>query len=90
MFHSKDGLFFCALGQGAVRIIKTSDGKWPYTRSTDKVNEAETNITCDVTLEENEWASVVCSVSQDGETYERWMQARRFHGTDLPVEKGSK
>ena len=28
----------------------------------------------------NEWASIVCSVSQLGETGERWNQAQDFHG----------
>lgn len=36
-----------------------------------------------IVLTENEWASVVCSVSGDGENGERWMQARKFHGTPL-------
>ncbi|HWE75050.1 MAG TPA: hypothetical protein VG328_17955 [Stellaceae bacterium] len=27
-----------------------------------------------------EWASIVCSVSRDGETGERWEQAQLFHG----------
>lgn len=27
-----------------------------------------------------EWASIVCSVSKDGETRERWIEAQEFHG----------
>ena len=75
MFHSKDGLFFFRLQpQGEVRIIKSTDGRLPD----------ETNTAWAVTLTENEWASVVCSVSDAGENHARWMRARRFHGTDLP------
>ncbi len=70
MFHARDGLFFQAVG-GSVRVIKTSDGHEP--------NGA--NVVCDVTLPENEWASVVCSVSAVGETAGRWREARVFHGT---------
>lgn len=69
MFHARNGLFFQATGQGNVCIIKTNDGKEPYSRSfpyySDKV---ETNIVCDVTLSKDEWASVVRSVSEGGET----------------------
>ena len=77
MFHLKDGLFFVRLNDtGEVRIIKTRDGKMP---------DPDTNPPeWAVTLAENEWASVVCSVSADGEDHARWMHARRFHGTDLP------
>lgn len=84
MFHSRNGLFFHATGQGNVRIIKTSDGKEPVSCLAADPDRVETNIVCDVTLPENEWASVVCSVSKDGETASRWDQARRFHGNEIP------
>lgn len=87
MFHSRNGLFFQATGQGNVCIIKTSDGKEPYSRSFPDSDKVETNIVCDVTLPENEWASVVCSVSAGGEDHARWMRARRFHGTELPFSE---
>lgn len=78
MFHSRDGLFFQREGSGSVRIIKTSDGKEP------REDTNSTNILFMLVLAENEWGSVVCSVSKAGEDYARWMRARRFHGTDLP------
>lgn len=78
MFHSRDGLFFARDHTGCVRIIKTSDNKNP------REDTEGTNILFMLVLGENEWASVVCSVSKDGEDYARWMRARRFHGTDLP------
>lgn len=31
-------------------------------------------------IPENVWASIVCSVSKEGETGERWDAARKFHG----------
>lgn len=85
MFHSRNGLFFQATGQGNVAIIATNDGKEPFTRSHANSDKVDTNIVCNVTLPENEWASVVCSVSKDGETASRWNQARRFHGTEIPI-----
>jgi putative heme degradation protein len=36
-----------------------------------------------VRLAENEWASVVASVSAEGETHERWQAVRDFHGAAL-------
>ncbi len=87
MFHSRNGLFFQATGQGTVAIVATNDGKEPFSRSKPDSSEIETNIVCNVTLPENEWASVVCSVSKDGETAARWNRARRFHGTELPFER---
>jgi len=34
----------------------------------------------DLTIPAAEWASIVCSVSADGETGERWHAAQDFHG----------
>lgn len=74
MFHSKNGLFFERLQDGSVHIIRTYDAR----------DVRPDNVVLDIILPENEWASVVCSVSADGENSARWMLARRFHGTDLP------
>lgn len=75
MFHLQNGLWFERLTDGSVRIIKTYDGRDPR----------PDNIVLDETTDEAGWASVVCSVSKDGEDNARWMHARRFHGTDLPA-----
>ena len=32
------------------------------------------------TIPPNEWASIVCAVSQQGEDNERWTAAQDFHG----------
>lgn len=85
MFHSRNGLFFQATGQGNVAIVATNDGKAPFSRSAPDSDKVETNIVCNVTLPENEWASVVCSVSKDGEDATRWNMARRFHGTEISI-----
>lgn len=84
MFHLRDGLFFARSNATDVCIIKTSDGKMPWRQSGKAGEPFATNIVFEITVPENEWASVVCSVSVDGENHARWMRARRFHGTDLP------
>lgn len=76
MFHAKNGLFFKRNWDNSVTVIKTNDGKQP----------SETNVVCNGTLKENEWASAVCSVSAEGETAERWNQSRQFHGILTPTE----
>ncbi len=75
MFHAKDGLFFARQSNGEVQVISTSDARPP--------NGA--NVKSHISLKENEWASVVASVSLYGETSERWMRARLFHGTDVDI-----
>lgn len=84
MFHLRDGLFFARSNATDVCIIKTTDGKMPWRKSRAAGEPFDTNIVFELTVPENEWASVVCSVSVDGENHGRWMRARRFHGTDLP------
>lgn len=70
-FHASDGWFFSRLEGGLVRIqhfiCRPTDEGGPY-------------LDREYSLPENVWASVVCAVSDKGEDYERWMQARRFHG----------
>jgi hypothetical protein len=69
MFHLRDGLFFERADNGAVRIVKTANGRFP----------GDDQITFDITVPENEWGSVVAMVSSVGETHESWMSARAFH-----------
>lgn len=73
MFHLRNGLFFERLQGGHVRIIKTYDER----------DVRPDNVVLDITVPENEWTSVVCSVSKAGETLERWKEARQFHGTEF-------
>lgn len=75
MFHSKNGLFFEGLSDGSVRIRKTYDER----------DIRADNVVMDVTLSDAAWASVVCSVSEVGETNERWKSALEFHNNKGPV-----
>lgn len=72
-FHAKENWFFRRLPNGSVEIAKSAG------MPDHGINRFS------VVLAENEWASVVCSVSKDGETHERWMLARHFHGP-IPSE----
>lgn len=70
-FHWKDGWFFKRVKDGSVRIMRpeSRDGREEY-------------LLTDVTVKPNEWASIVCSVSAEGETGPRWEQAQDFHGRE--------
>lgn len=77
MFHLRDGFFFERLGDGAVRIryaqpVIFQDG------SPDTTHMA---VIAQTTVPENEWASVLASVSGPGETAETWQAARNYHAT---------
>jgi len=65
-FHWKDGWYFKRLDGGAVRATHC-DGQY---------------ITAQMTVPAPEWASIVCSVSNGGETGERWDAAQNFHGRE--------
>jgi hypothetical protein len=70
MFHSENGLFFQrATSDGAVRIIKTNDGRSP----------GPNNVIFDQTMAVGSWCSAVASVSQLGEENYRWYTAMDFH-----------
>lgn len=66
-FHWRDDKYFKRLPDGSVRIqfIEPFNG--------------HPNIK-EWTIPPAEWASIVCSVSKDGETGERWNAAQDFHG----------
>lgn len=67
-FHTHDGWYWRRRSDGSVAIIVTESAK------------DGAPIVREHYLPENEWASVVASVSRDGETHDRWMAARNFHG----------
>jgi hypothetical protein len=70
MFHSSEGLFFQrATGDGAVRIIKTSDGRQP----------GQSNVILDQTIPGGHWGSIIATVSKQGEENLRWYQAMDWH-----------
>jgi len=66
-FHWRNDVYFKRLEDGSVRVRRF---EWfngaPHPK--------------DWVIPANEWASVVCSVSQLGETGERWNAAQDFHG----------
>lgn len=65
-FHAHSGWFFQGRG-GTVRIIKTQDAKDNSPIVAEGEFDAET------------WASIVASVSLDGETFNRFRDALFFH-----------
>lgn len=64
-FHWSAGLFFKRIPDGTVRLT------WKLH------NESEPRLM--VFIPENEWASIVASVSANGETYATWQFIRAFH-----------
>lgn len=68
-FHWRDGWFFGRTEDASVRVM--------HRKATANFNYLDV----DLTIPENEWASIVCSVSADGETSERWNVARAFHAS---------
>lgn len=71
-YQANNGIFFQRLEapSGMVRMTRTRNGHPP-----DK-----DNIDWDFTFTDGEWASLVCQVSDDGETFERWADfLRNFH-----------
>jgi hypothetical protein len=65
-FHWSDGYYFLRASSGGVVVRHFQlDGHY---------------LDLELEIPENEWASIVCSVSALGETGERWQQAREFHG----------
>lgn len=76
-FHVANGLYFARLLDGTVRVWKTNDGR-EYAVGGD----GSSNLLFIQDMKENEWASVVSSMSKLGEDYDRWMACRKFHQTD--------
>lgn len=67
-FHTHDGFYWRRLPDGSVRIIVAESAR------------SDSPVLREHVLPENEWASVVASVSDEGENWDRWMAARQFHG----------
>ena len=73
-FHWRDGWFFKRLEDGSVEVRRHLPNP--------KVKGA-TDIFQMMTIPAAEWSSIVCSVSKEGETRERWDAAQDFHGSSL-------
>lgn len=64
-FHTNNGLMFQRLDNGDIEVY---------------LEEPKTLIKkYSVVIPMTVWASVVCSVSKQGENYRRWMEAQSFH-----------
>lgn len=68
-FHLQNGLIFRRLDDGRVQIV-VIDYQPGHTAT----------VLFKTVTDPSGWASVVASVSEQGEDYNRWMQAREFHG----------
>lgn len=66
-FHWKNDIFFKRLPDGSVRVRRPQNFNYCVTFH-------------DWIIPAPEWASIVCSVSADGETAGRWDAAQDFHG----------
>ena len=73
MFHAKDGWYFERLDNGSVHLFKkAADGY---------------HNTADLVMDANIWASVISSVSINGEANGGFYQALDFHNKLQPVEE---
>ncbi|AZO45913.1 hypothetical protein EJ076_34940 [Mesorhizobium sp. M7D.F.Ca.US.005.01.1.1] len=72
-FHWANGLFFKRMPDGSVRLRIfrpiSSDPHAPWTWEDQNIDPAS-------------WASIVCSVSEGGETRDRWKAFSGFHGAE--------
>lgn len=71
-FHSREGFFFKRETDGSV-TVRVEGPPW---------ENGHGQLQRTITLPENEWASVVSSVSLAGETAERWQAARDYHAEE--------
>lgn len=75
-FHWRNDIYFKRLPDGVVRVRR-----FEFFNGTPHAK--------DWIIPAAEWASIVCSVSADGETGARWNAAQDFHGRQPPVSSGS-
>lgn len=66
-FHWRDDIYFKRMDDGSVRVTSF----WKY-------NNYPQERTW--TIDRDSWASIVSSVSKNGETAETWQHIREFHG----------
>ena len=73
MFHVRDGLFFERQTEGAIRILKRTNGR------------DDAPIVFDMVLDKHAWASVIATMSFYGEEHYGYFRALLFHdNTPLP------
>lgn len=75
MIHTQDGLFFSLNDQnGRIRVAVTSDKQAPR-RAGDILNIGQANVVFETELTADTFASAICAVSMNGDSYEHWRQA---------------
>jgi hypothetical protein len=67
-FHWQDGWYFRRTEDGSVEVTKTS------------IDHVDSPVLLQFTIPAYHWASIVSSVSDEGETSQRWNEACAFHG----------
>ena len=78
-FHSNNGLYFERTADGGVRVSHWMSG----VANAGRADQASVDVLDrSWTLTAPEWASVVASVSQMGESSETWQQALDWHGQE--------
>jgi len=82
MFHYKNNLFFGRREDGNVRVLKIHpDHKFPgFPTVNGPPPVADQWVELDAIIDADGWASIVASVSKQGETGATFRQARDFHG----------
>ena len=73
-FHWKNGWYFSRLADGGVEVRNHGD----FTKHDPNCVPGDGRTT--LVIDPMSWASIVCSVSEKGETGERWDAAQDFHG----------
>ncbi len=68
MFHYKDGIYFKREDNGSVTVIKKESAHY-----------AAKTIT-EFNIDPDGWCSIIATVSDKGETSEKWEEANKFHG----------
>lgn len=69
-FHSQDGLCFSRVENGSVTVELVADG----------AQYATAEPTFKTTLDASLWASIVSSMSADGENFDTWSAALKAQG----------
>ena len=76
-FHWRDNWFFKRQPDGSVAVMHKTDS---YLGKRNCLQKDDYYLSPELSIPQNEWASIVCSVSKEGETAERWEAALDFHG----------
>lgn len=77
MFHIRDNFYVGRRADGSVRIVKFKGGKAP--KHTPVIDKPVHGAVFDILLGPHEWASVIATVSHEGETAGKYLEALKFH-----------